>query len=118
MGIEWYAETSKSLETRATIYQNGQIAINALACQRFGLEVNQKIALGFDGDESKIVIKTLDESQAERFRLRHTGGGILIISARAFLSYFGIPYGRKPRKFKLHRREDNGELWFEIPMKY
>lgn len=112
MSIEFFEKDGRGFNPKASVRQQGQIGLNQAAIDKFNIQNNQNVLLGYDKDLKMVVIKPLAVAQegSKKVVVRDRSGSI---SARGFFDYFEIPH-EKTKSYPLEENNDNHYLFFYL----
>ena len=98
MSFETFTKKKRrSFDPLASIWANGQFSINQATIDNYELGECSHVLLQYDREAARIGLKFLDTGLIEgAVKISHRDSGI-VISARPFLDYYKINYGRSVR---------------------
>lgn len=111
MAIEFFRESSRGFEPKASIRKQGQIGLNNGAITRYKLREGQELLLGYDKETNTVILKPIKTKEAgsKVLAIRSKTG---TVPAKGFLDYFCIPYKNKTRNYELQENVSEGYLFF------
>lgn len=112
--FERFTETGRGYEPSISINTSGIIGVNRGCINRFGLEDYDYAILYYDKKKRRIGIRLTNnekEEGARKFRKRKGQGAD--VSARSFLSYYGIDRS-KTRRYNVEWEKENKMMIIEL----
>lgn len=105
MKFEFFTESGRGYEPRASIRKQGQIGLNHGSVKRYEIRDGQDVLLGYDRQSSTVAIKFIDGPQqgSKKAMVKKNNCSI---SAKAFFDYFDIQYKDKTESYELKSKED------------
>ncbi len=108
MAYEKFTQTGQRFNPKISIWEGGQIGFNQGAIKRFNLNKFRFAILFFDREKNRIGVKFTNDQKEEGaipFNHRKTGG---VISAKAFMDFFGIDYSKTRKNLDVFFDDEHG----------